>query len=213
MRRHLLRYCRYKGQNFHQWKPRRAEQGSSLLPATSQHGHSWHQVPLGPMAIYLFNVKTFVFFFVFSFGCSSFNKKGGVGLFYNLCSLTTPYSTWGHIKVGDIYILYIIHKTQADTKFYYIQGHMSMQDSAAAYASNLFKLKKQHLDTSPPPSLSLLYFLCLASPCPVACTFGFSWFRMTSACLLHNLVIINQQKLYTPKNRCYQWEIRRKFAM
>jgi hypothetical protein len=39
----------------------RAEQSSSLLPATSQHGHSWHRAPLGPMVIYLFNVKTFVF--------------------------------------------------------------------------------------------------------------------------------------------------------
>jgi hypothetical protein len=41
--------------------PSRAEQSSSLLPATSQHGHSWHRAPLGPMAIYLFNAKTFVF--------------------------------------------------------------------------------------------------------------------------------------------------------
>jgi hypothetical protein len=40
----------------------RAEQRSSLLPATSQHGHSWHRAPLGLMAIYLFSVKTFVFF-------------------------------------------------------------------------------------------------------------------------------------------------------
>jgi hypothetical protein len=39
----------------------RAEQSSCLLPATSQHGHSWHRAPLGPMAIYLFSVKTFVF--------------------------------------------------------------------------------------------------------------------------------------------------------
>jgi hypothetical protein len=39
-----------------------AEQSSRLLPATSQHGHSWHRAPLGPMAIYLFSVKTFVFF-------------------------------------------------------------------------------------------------------------------------------------------------------
>jgi hypothetical protein len=29
----------------------RAEQSSSLLPATSQHGHSWHRAPLGPMVI------------------------------------------------------------------------------------------------------------------------------------------------------------------
>jgi hypothetical protein len=120
---------------FYLW---RAEQSSSLLPATSQHGHSWHRGPLGPMAIHLFSVKTFVFFF---FHCSSFDKKGEVGLFYNWCSLTTPYSTQGHIKVGDIYILYIIHKTQSDTKFYYIQGHLSMQDSAAAYASTYLNLR------------------------------------------------------------------------
>jgi hypothetical protein len=67
------------------------EQSSSLLPATSQHGHSWHRAPLGPMAIYLFNVNTFFSFF----RCSSFDKKEGVGLFYNWCSLTTPYSNVG----------------------------------------------------------------------------------------------------------------------
>jgi hypothetical protein len=75
----------------------RTEQSSSLLPATSQHSHSWHRAPLGPMAIYLFNVKTFVFYF---FRCSPFDKKGGGWtLFYNWCSLTTPFSTRGHIKV------------------------------------------------------------------------------------------------------------------
>jgi hypothetical protein len=79
-------------------------------------------------------------FFSF-FCCSSFDKKGGVALFYNWCSLTTPYSTRGPIKVGDLYILYIIHKTQADTKFYYMLGHLLMQDSAAAYASTYLKLR------------------------------------------------------------------------
>jgi hypothetical protein len=34
----------------------------SLLLQMSQHGHSWHRAPLGPMAIDLFKVKTFVFF-------------------------------------------------------------------------------------------------------------------------------------------------------
>jgi hypothetical protein len=53
----------------------RADQSSSLLPASSQYGHSWHRAPLGPMAIYLFNVKTSVFFSLLR--CSSFNKKGG----------------------------------------------------------------------------------------------------------------------------------------
>jgi hypothetical protein len=32
----------------------RAEQSSSLLLATSQHGHSWYWAPLGPMTIFLF---------------------------------------------------------------------------------------------------------------------------------------------------------------
>jgi hypothetical protein len=35
-----------------------AEQSRSLLPATSQHGHSWHRTPLGPMAI--FSMSRFV---------------------------------------------------------------------------------------------------------------------------------------------------------
>jgi hypothetical protein len=52
--------------------PSRAQQSSSLLPATSQHGHSWHRATLGPMAIYFFNVKTFFSFF----RCSSFDKGG-----------------------------------------------------------------------------------------------------------------------------------------
>jgi hypothetical protein len=61
--------------------------------------------------------------------------------FYNWFSLTTPYSTRGHINVGDVYILYIIHKTQPDTNFYYIKGHLSMQDSATAYASTYLNLR------------------------------------------------------------------------
>jgi hypothetical protein len=56
--------------------PASAEQSSTLVPATSQHGHSWHRAPLGPMAIYLFSVKTSVFF---SFVVPPL-IKGGVGL-------------------------------------------------------------------------------------------------------------------------------------
>jgi hypothetical protein len=51
----------------------------SLLPATSRHIHTWHRAPLGPMAIYLFNVKTFVFFF---FRWSSSLIKEGLFFFY-----------------------------------------------------------------------------------------------------------------------------------
>jgi hypothetical protein len=92
------------------------------------------------MDIHLFSVKTFIIFSPFV--VPPLIKREGLDLFfYNWCSLTTPYSTQGHIKVGDIYILYIIHKTQTDTKFYYIQGNLSMQDSAAAYASTYLNLR------------------------------------------------------------------------
>jgi hypothetical protein len=83
-----------------------AEQSSSLLPATSQHGHSWHLAPLRPMAIYLFSVETFFFFF----RCSSFDKREGLGFFLQLVFPYDTNSTRGHIEVGDIYILYIFTK-------------------------------------------------------------------------------------------------------
>jgi hypothetical protein len=41
----------------------------------------------------------------------------------------------------------------------------------------------------PPPSLSLLCFLCGVSPCAILRTFSFSWLWMSSACLLHNFVM------------------------
>jgi hypothetical protein len=40
-----------------------------------------------------------------------------------------------------------------------------------------------------PPSLSPLYFLCRASPCPILRTFSLSWFCITSACCLYTFVI------------------------
>jgi hypothetical protein len=53
--------------------------GRSLLPAINRDGHSRHRAPLGPMAIDLFNVKTFAFF------PSLFLPlvKGGVKDYYN----------------------------------------------------------------------------------------------------------------------------------
>jgi hypothetical protein len=97
-------------------------------------------------------------FFPF-FRFSSFHKREGLGFFYNWRCLTTPYSTRGHIKVGDIYILYIIHKTQTDTKFYYIQRHLSMQNSAAAYASTYLNLRNGSTGLSRNDSRSSLYIL------------------------------------------------------
>jgi hypothetical protein len=58
---------------------------------------------------YICSVSRFLFLFFF-FHCSSFDKREGLDFFYNWCSLATPYSTRGHIKVGDIYILYIFTK-------------------------------------------------------------------------------------------------------
>jgi hypothetical protein len=48
-----------------------------------------------------------------------------------LLHLFHPRSHWSR---GYIHIIHF-HKTQTDSKFYYIEGHLSMQDSAAAYAS------------------------------------------------------------------------------
>jgi hypothetical protein len=88
---------------------------------------------------YICSVSRLLFFFLLSLFLLW--QKGGVGPFYNWCSLATPYSTRGHIKVGDIYILYIFTKHKLTLKFYYIQGHLSMQDSAASYASTYLNLR------------------------------------------------------------------------
>jgi hypothetical protein len=71
----------------------------SLLPATSRHAHTWHRSPLGPMAIYLFNVKTFVLF-SFSFRWSSLLIKEGLVFYIYIewCFLTIRYTTWGYFS-------------------------------------------------------------------------------------------------------------------
>jgi hypothetical protein len=58
----------------------------SLLPATSRHAHTWHRAPLGPMAIYLFDVKTFVFWFS-SFHWTFLLIKEGLVFFYSVAYL------------------------------------------------------------------------------------------------------------------------------
>jgi hypothetical protein len=61
----------------------------SLLPATSQHAHSWQWALLEPMAIYLLNVIYLCFFL----SLILLIDNGGVSLYIYWCSLTTPYST------------------------------------------------------------------------------------------------------------------------
>jgi len=51
-----------------------------------------------------------------------------------------------------------------------------------------FKSLQQSL-AWPPIRLSLLYWLCWVSPCPMLRAFSLTRFRMTSACWLHNSVM------------------------
>jgi hypothetical protein len=63
------------------------------------------------------------------------------------------------------------------------------------------------LDTWPPPSLSLLYFLCWASPCHILWT-PFSWFCITSACCLSRPVCLGVVPLLEQVTRFYisEWQ-------
>jgi hypothetical protein len=58
----LLNSSQFSNANFLSSSSRIRSRSSNLLPATRQHAHTWHQAPLGPMIIYWFNVKSFVFF-------------------------------------------------------------------------------------------------------------------------------------------------------
>jgi hypothetical protein len=65
-----------------------------------------------------------------------------------------------------------------------------MQACAAGYAlTYAITLKVQLVVGLTAANFCLLYFLCVVSPYPVPYTFGFTWFRITSACALPNLVM------------------------
>jgi hypothetical protein len=70
-------------------RPRRSRR---LLPASSRHAHSWHQAPLGPMAI-ICSVSTPLVFFL---SLILLIDKGGVGLF--LYRLMFTYYTLLHLR-------------------------------------------------------------------------------------------------------------------
>jgi hypothetical protein len=77
----------------------------------------------------------------------------------------------------------------------HIQGICQFRLSTADYAlllvapatTTVYSLERSY--DWPPPSLSLLYFLCRVSPYPMLRAFSFLWFCMTSACCLHNFVM------------------------
>jgi hypothetical protein len=77
---------------------RRRRRSRSLLPAISRHGHSWHRAPLGPMAIDLFNIKTFVFFLPLLLPI----VRAGVGLFLRY-RLVFTYHTLFHLKLCSFF--------------------------------------------------------------------------------------------------------------
>jgi hypothetical protein len=65
-------------------------------------------------------------------------------------------------------------------------------DLCSRLCFNLFNQSETAVSRSqawPPSSLSVFYFLCIASPCQIARAFGFTWFTITSACVLLNLVL------------------------
>jgi hypothetical protein len=69
-----------------------------------------------------------------------------------------------------------------------------MQACAAGYAVTYLIVLKLHFVSWTVVGLTVakfnfLYFLCVASPCRIPHTFGFTWSRNTSACVLHNLVM------------------------
>jgi hypothetical protein len=62
-----------------------------------------------------------------------------------------------------------------------------MQARAAGYALTYVTTLKQQFQQ--PPSSILLHYPCMASTCPIPHTFTFTLFMISSACVLHNLVM------------------------
>jgi hypothetical protein len=75
------------------WESR--SRSRSLLPATSPHPHTWHRAPLGPIAIYLFSVKTFGYF---PFRWSSLFIKERLAFVY-IYRLVFTYFTLLHLRL------------------------------------------------------------------------------------------------------------------
>jgi hypothetical protein len=101
------------------------------------------------------------------FRCSSFNKKGGVGLFYNWCSLTTHYPTRGHIKVWDVYMFYTLFTYMRNWRYialerksqpFYccvVRGNMFIEPLPRNGFRNMAVLLLRTLATACLPSISL----------------------------------------------------------
>jgi hypothetical protein len=115
--------CYYTSQNtmspllHHLWLPSQ-ETPSIPIPAEQSRAVAYCRQPASTVTLgiephwdpwpYICSVSRNLFFFVVV--VPPLIKKEGLGFFLNWCSLTTLYSTQGHTKVGNIYILYIFTK-------------------------------------------------------------------------------------------------------
>jgi hypothetical protein len=145
--------------------------------------------------------------YTFRNGASSSLKESSVFLYSatfvapwlqqeHIRSVTQSRSLWILCILCHCTILYNIY-----TRYKVHRGFLSMQACALSYALTCVTALKLQLSAKrsqawPLPSLSLLCFLCLASPCQIPWTFGFKWFSITSAGVRHNLLILIQVRNY-----------------
>jgi hypothetical protein len=95
-------------------------------------------------------------------------------------------------KLNFIYILNVTHVLCVYNIYKASVSPGSVQQIMTHHLKLTLQQQSRHLERSyawPQPSLSLLYFPCWASSCPISRAFEFSWFCITSACYLHNFVI------------------------
>jgi hypothetical protein len=131
--------------------PELTSSSRSLLPAISRHAHTWRRAPLGPMAMYLLNVKTFVF----SPSLILLIDKGAAGLF--LYRLVFTYYTLLHLKlhfspprvlVEYIYINLINYKQNITWHLVLIYTVTSVSAGlCSSLCLNVFNPQKRQLDT------------------------------------------------------------------
>jgi hypothetical protein len=150
-----------------------------------------------------------LFCFLFAFVGPPYWQRRGWSFFYiDWCSFTTPYSTWGYIiffslwGLSRIYI-HLIHYLQ-NIAWHLVLIYTGNSLSAGLCSNlclNLFNHQKWQSDIWTVVGLTAAKFKPLMFPMQgfslsIARTFEFSWFRITSAGLLHNLVSQSQSQRY-----------------
>jgi hypothetical protein len=113
-----------------------------------------------------------------------------------VCHFSGSVSNMSVVSMYIIFTFYmLLHGITVHMYIQYIQNlcqsRLNIVDHALSLVANatMVVLSLEWSYVWPLLSLSLLYFLCCALPCPILLTFAFSWFHMTFACCLHNFVI------------------------